>query len=372
MIGNAQETIYKPGFLKINLADEKKERICNTLDSLFSQIANNKLDRKYIGKTQAGLTVSTLELFQSYEKNKDSTNLKVHDKQLVNCYPIAKDKYAITIAYISYGNTLPKILYLLNLIAEDSNDRISFSIPIDYLTKYWKTQKVGNITYHFKDSINKERTLLFNEKNTQIANKIGVNPEKLDFYMCDNFQEIIKLLGVDYWYKANGKYRDGYGVDNATIFSIMNNEDFSHDMFHYYSGKVNRKENRNWISEEGLAYSWGNAYYTNEDGEMITHKQLVIALKTYLQNNPKTNLFELFKSDTKIFNHLASEISVRSTISGILANEIEAKYGKEGVMKFINCGRKDSLKSYLKMTKDILGIDLDNFNLEIKKILDIN
>lgn len=372
LISNAQEIIHKPDFLKYNIDADKKERILNALDSLFKQLAHNNLDKKYIAKKQAGLTISTLQMFQSYENSKDSTSLKVKDKQLINFYPVTKSKYALSIAYISYENTLPKILYLLNLIAKDDNGEISFSIPIDYLTRYWKTEVIDNITYHYRDTINKKRPIIFNKKNTQIANKLGVKPEKLDFYMCDNYQEIVQLLGLDYWHKANGKYRDGYGVDNATIFSIMNNEDFSHDMFHYYSGKVNKKENRNWISEEGLAYSWGNAYYTDVNGEMITHKKLVKTLKAYLNNNPNANLFELFKSNTKIFNQLAPEISVRSTISGIIANEIEREYGKEGIMKFINCGRKDSLNNFLKMIKDFLGINGDNFNFEIKRMLNKN
>lgn len=196
--------------------------------------------------------------------------------------------------------------------------------------------------------------------------------EKLDFYMCDNFQEISELLGFAYSLSSNGKYRDGYGVDSKTIFSVMNNEDFSHDILHYYSGQINERKNRNWITEEGIAYAWGNAYYTDKEGEMITQQRLISELKNYLVQNPDVNLFELFSSNTKIFNDIAPEISVRPTISVIIANEIERKKGKEGVLALINAGSQDQLESYLKATNDLIGIRKGNFNSKVAELIEDN
>ena len=152
----------------------------------------------------------------------------------------------------------------------------------------------------------------------------------------------------------------------------MNNEDFSHDMFHYYSGQINKRENRNWITEEGIAYAWGNAYYTDKNGKMISNKRLITELKDYLAKNPNTDLFELFSKNEKIFNNIAPEISVRSTISGIIASQIEKKKGMEGILKLINAGRKDRLENYLKVTNELIGINKDNFNLKVVKLINDN
>jgi len=368
---NAQETIVKPNYLNYEMEEITKESITKTLDSLYIQMSQGKLNTDFISANKTDLTISTLETFQLHELGKDSTRLKIQDKQLINIHPISKNKYSLSIAYVSpNGDSLPIILYILNLIAEENNGKITFSIPIDYLTRYWKTTEVGNVTYHYRGNINKSRAILFNDKNTQIAKKIGVKPEKLDFYMCDNRQEILKLQGLEYSIQFNGKTRDGYGVDAGTIFSIMNNEDFSHDIFHYYSGKINERKNRNWIAEEGISYLWGNAYYTDKSGEMVTHERLVSELKKYLSNNPNTSLFDLFKDNTKIFNLIAPEISVRSTISGVIVNEVEKKKGKEGISKLINSGRKDRMEKYLKMTNDLIGINESNFNSKVKQLID--
>ena len=367
---NAQDVIVKPDYLNYEIDKVVTEKITKTLDSLFIQISQGKLDTNFLTTNKTDLTISTLEAFQTLELKKDSLRLRIKDKQLINIHSISKNKYSLSIAYVSHtGTSLPVIMYVLNLIAEDKKGKITFSIPIDYLTRYWKATEIGNITYHFRSDINKSRAIIFNDKNTQIARKLGVNPEKFDFYMCDNRQEILKLQGLEYSIKFNGKTKDGYGVDTNTIFSIMNNEDFSHDIFHYYSGKINERKNRNWIAEEGIAYLWGNAYYTDENGEMVTLKKLATELEKYLLNNPNTSLLNLFKDNTKIFNHIAPGISVRSAISGIIANEVEKKKGKEGISKLINSGGNHQMKKYLKIINNLIGINESNFNIKIMKLI---
>ncbi len=307
---------------------------------------------------------------QEYEQEKKDKALQIENKQLINLYSVGKNKYSVSIIYLSKNiNKTPKIPYILNLIAEDKNGKITFSIPLDYLTRYWKTQLVGNTTYHFRNKLNLSRAKLFDDKHKTIANKLGVAPEQLEFFMCDNRQESLKLQGFDYSAVNNGQTRGGYGVDVGTIFSVMNNEDFSHDVFHYYSGKVNEIDKRNWISEEGIAYSWGNAYYTDMAGEMITHKRLVQELKQYLKDHSDIKIFDLFEKNAKIFKHIAPEPSARSTISGLIVNKVERKRGMKGLTKLINCGRKDLLKDYLKATNELLGINQHNFDKKVRLLL---
>lgn len=369
----AQENILIPNFLQSSMDSITKQNFNQSLESFFLEMNQGKINENLLTPKGAELTKSQLQELVRYEIKKDSTAKKKQDKQLINVYPISNNKYFISISY-TYQNpeTNPILLYIINLIATNTNDKFTFSVPLDYLTRYWKTETIGNITYYFRENINKERAKVFDNKNIEIAGKLGLKPEKLNFYMTDNFQEISELLGFEYSIYSNGKYRDGYGVDSKTIFAVMNNEDFSHDMFHYYSGQINKRENRNWITEEGIAYAWGNAYYTDKNGEMITQKKLVAELQDYLLKNPNANLFELFSNDEKIFKIIAPEISVRSTISGIIANQIEKKKGKEGISKLINAGSQDRLESYLKATNELIGINKENFNLKVGKLIEVN
>lgn len=367
----AQETVVIPRFLKNPMDIATKQNFNQSLESFFSKMTRGTIDERMLTSKRARLTQSQLQELVNYETYKDSVTLKLKDKQLVNIYPISNTEYLLTISYTyNHPDSDPIQLYLINLIATKEEEKFTFSIPLDYLTRYWKTQTIDNITYHFRDKLNLERANQFSKKNSEIAGKMGLTPEKLDFFMTDNFQEISELLGYRYSFFSNGKYRDGYGVDSKTIFSIMNHEDFSHDMFHYYSSKINKPENRNWVAEEGIAYLWGNAYYTDPNGEMISLEKLVIKLQHYLSENPNTDLYELFSEDVKIFNDIAPEISVRSTISGVIAQNIETRKGDEGITKLINAGSENKIERYLNVTNELIGINKENFNIKVRKLID--
>lgn len=367
----AQRAVVKPKFLKYSMDSITQVHFNTSLDSLYLEIEHDELTDTWLTPKKTALTKSQLQDLVKYEARKDSTLAQVQDKQLINIYPILKDEYFLSIAYTyQRPKLLPILIYTINLIATKKNDKFTFSIPIDYLTRYWKTQKIGNINYHFRENLNEKRAALFNKKNTSIAKKLGVDPEQMDFYMTDNFQEIFELLGFEYSVFTSGKYRDGYGVDAKTIFAIDGNEDFSHDIFHYYSGKINKLENRNWITEEGVAYLWGNAYYSDKNGEMVTIKTLDGELEKYLVQNPDTDLFELFKNNDKIFTQIASEISVRSTISALIAKKVEKEKGMEGVLELINAGRKDKLDNFLKATNKLIGLNETNFNAKVNGLIE--
>lgn len=83
-------------------------------------------------------------------------------------------------------------------------------------------------------------------------------------------------------------------------------------------------------------------------------------------------LLNLFENDTKIFNHTAPEISVRSTISGVIANQVEKLKGADGISKLINAGSENQLDNFLKTTNLLLRINKENFNLKVKELLNNN
>ena len=369
-ICSAQIIIDKPTYLRFPKDSVLVHTLTTSLDNLFSNLNEDKGLDQFLMQDQVVLTTKTLNIIKEYNNQYKNDTVNTVSHQLSNVYPINNTSFKINInGFLSRSQKSPTLLYSIRLIAKEAKEGFKFSIPLKIETKYWKIKKIGNITYHYRNDLNINRAKLFNKKNNSIANKFGLKPETLTMYMCNNYQKILQLRGIDYSVNDNGLYRDGYGVVDNTIFSVMHNEDFSHDMLHYYSGKINKRENRNWITEEGLAYLWGNAYYTDLFGKMITQTRLVLALKTYLKQNPNTSLLQLFKEDTKLFNHIASEVSVRSVLAAIIVNEVETQKGAEGILKLINAGQKDRMVNFLKVTDVLIGLNENNFNKKISRFL---
>jgi hypothetical protein len=339
---------------------------------LFSQIATGSIDENSIHKDNKNLTIAVpngLQGIKSFSNKSDSLNQ--YEKQLITFYPISENTYSIAVALIDGCKTkeTPFLKTILRLIAENENGEIKFSIPLKSSTKKWKSTKVGNITYFYKDTIQLERARKFDNKNNIISKKLNVPTEEFKFYMCENYQEILKLLGYEYQFESASTYKLGYGVEQNYIFSIMNNEDFSHDVFHYYSEQIHASEDRNWIAEEGIACSWGNAYYVDKKGEMIELQRLVLELKKHLSTTD-SDLLSLFENNTKIFNYIDSDLSVRTVISGVICNEIENLKGIDGIIKIINCGRNpNSLDAYFSALNELIGINKTNFNSKVSQLL---
>jgi len=247
---NAQN-ILVPESLNFKIEDSIQSQILTNLDSLFFQINRDKINDRFILSEKSKLTVSVLKGLKNYEENKKDSISDFYKKQLINCYSIEGNQYFLSIAYISATAELKAIF---NLIAKKEDNEFRFALPLQYLTRNWNSKTVGTTRYFFKNELNEERAAIFNSKNITIAQKLGVRSEGFKFYMCANYQEILQLLGYEYDLESAGTTRNGYGVDEGHIFSIQNNEDFSHDVFHYYSGKINENKNRNWITEEGSIY----------------------------------------------------------------------------------------------------------------------
>ncbi|MFT3947824.1 MAG: hypothetical protein QM763_13285 [Agriterribacter sp.] len=366
---NGQTSISKPEYLKYEIGSLLKDKIFISLDTLFSQIEREQIDKGLIKNDDLELSLSMLSYLSGFEKNTNDSTSDVCRKELLNLYPISANEYWISIAFIRQkNNAAPTIEAIINLIATASDNNILFSIPLKYLTKEWKTKKVGNMTYFYRNKINITRAKGFDKKNKIIADKLGLQPQKFNFYLCSNYQEILFLLGWAYYAELNGKTKDGFlGGDYKTIFSIMNNEDFSHDIFHFYANKTRSNSKMNHTAEEGIAYSWGNAYYAKANGEMIQQKELIEELKNYITANPNSSLLELFQKDIKIFNSLPSEISVKSTISSLLCDEVEAKKGIEGIKTLIKCGAGDD--NFFRVLNDLVSINPTNFEKEVRKLI---
>lgn len=241
--------------------------------------------------------------------------------------------------------------------------------PLAGLTRDWQTKQVGDITYHYPDSINLVRASAFAKKNETIAKKLGLTPEKIDFYLTDNYQQALTLLGKTADSTTASRMNNGYMYSGNLIFAIRHNEDFSHDLIHYYVAKI-RTSPRNATAEEGLAYYWGNAYYVDANKNMIEYPDLISALRSYIQTHPDSSILSLFQNNPHPFTKLAPEISIRSIISARLFQLIEETKGVPGIMTLMNCGKGDD--NYFNTLDSLTGINRSNLDVKLQPLLKSN
>jgi hypothetical protein len=347
----------------IGMPDTLRDRLPVLLDTLFAQINRGNVDSALLDPRHAELTADMLVTLKGLTDG-DSV-CAAYGVQLINCYPTGADGWLLSLAWSGVdhqGGVVLKTVFTVMLGGSGF-----FCVPVEYLTRSWATTVVGNVTYHSPRPINLERARLFDRKNTVIAGRLGVPPSRLQFYICGDYQEALALLGYTYDIKSNGVTRRGAGVIANTIFSVMNNEDFSHDLFHDYSYRV-RTARRNGAAEEGIAYSWGNAYYVDGQGETITLTELVADLRRYVAVHAGVGLLALFREGGVGFSPLAPEVSARNTIAALLSDEVEREKGVAGIRQLINCGAGDD--NYFVTLDQLIGVNPANFDVRARALLD--
>ena len=155
----------------------------------------------------------------------------------------------------------------------------------------------------------------------------------------------------------------------------MRNEDFSHDLFHFYSETIHPDSVRNWVVEEGIAYSWGNAYYTKYDGEMGEQSELVNILQDHLRKNENMDLLKLFeenfwRDNSGIYDSIAPDFAVGRLMSSLICDAVEEKHGMKGVLALLTCTSKPSrFEAFYKAVDKLIGVNRSNFAPKIKELI---
>ena len=363
LFSNAQTQFTVADKFHSGLSDSLTNQIVMSFDELLLGIDNGRLDTSLIDMEHKDLNRYFFSYLRGVERK--DTIPKYFRGQLINLYPVGNDQYLFTLLY-SKSDEIGRIVTFL---AKRIGGKIVFSTSLKYHTRHWKRERIGTITYYYQDTIDRKRAESFDQKNIAIAQKLNLPVMDWDMYICGNFQEVLRLQGYDYDYRENGKYNSGYIMDPKTLFSCMNDEDFSHDVLHLYASEIRGKA-RNAVGECGLAYYWGNAYHPSGNGEKAPElEELVYALQKYLPSHPDMTLSELFDKNPDVLAEYGfpHPIQVNKVIAGVICREIERQKGNEGIIELIKCGRGND--NFLKAVDSLIGINKENFDDEVYKLV---
>lgn len=301
------------------------------------------------------LTKEVLRRVESLESRAKAGHVT---RSVDNIYPLSDDLYHLELVY--RDRVTGTLELIMEMVATDTNGDVRFELPLAWHTRDWNQKKVGLTTYHYLGAFDEKRAALFDSKSQNLAQYFGVQAGEFQFYLANNYQEILKLLGVAYDKQSNGQSRDGFGVVSSVIFSVMGDADFSHDVLHHYASQVN--DNRNFNAEEALAYLWGNGYYVLNGGVSAEFPQLHQVIKAAYHADPEADLYRWWMDKPQVLNPdiVPPEISVRTILSALICQEVYKQKGKAGLDKLLTTGK--SRDDMLKVADELIGLNKQNFN----------
>jgi len=352
--------------LKISTINSNEKRIVAVLDQLFVDSKSDIEKSTLIAAAGRSENIFLLKQVKIIEES-----IKNGRRELINFYEINPDKYLLKIA--SYEDDRIRAVY--SLIAIVADEKITFSSPIMNRTKYWKEKQIGDVHYFYKDTLNEKTAKRFDDKSAYIAKKFGWEPKKLSYFKCSNYEEVQRILGIDFDAKSAGRVQSSEAFDN-TIITGVNTENFEHDVFHMYiETKFPDDANRNFTAEEGYANSIADAYYAKKSGEVILRQELVGYLKEHIGKNPDANLLEMFQKNPRVYFQLKNEVSeevfgylsVKSTIVSLICDRVEREKGLDGLIKLLRSGKGED--AFFQSVGELIELDRSNFDEKVRLLI---
>lgn len=347
---------------------ESKILILTLNDFLLSAQKPNE-ENKLILETEKAETFILLDEINGIEKSGKFKDDFFYKPYLTNVVPLKDNQYLIQVSYIGASENTVLLRASFELIAHKANNSFLFSSPLLRNTKSWKIEKAGNNIFHYQNTINKSKTQEFNSLASSFDKKLKVINKVTEFYCCENFTELLKLIGVEYKSDYNGQsenvFSSSFG-DKKIIVLGNNNATFNdfdpHDLWHDRLSLVISRSLVNKPIDEGCAYLYGGSWG-------ISWKDIFKQFKEQVANNKNANWVEIKENPsyfkTKGFNNSADYI-----INALLVQKIEKEKGFAGVWEFLNCGKYEKgNENYYKALEKLTGITKANYNEKVWNLI---
>lgn len=339
-----------------------------TVFLISSQKSNS--ENKLVLESEKAETYILLDEINGITKNEKLKDDFFYKPYLENIVPLKDNKYLIQVSFIGINDDIPTLNARFEIIAHYQNNSFLFSSPLVLNTQKWKTEKIGNIIFHYAYNINQGKVNEFSKYVTSFDKKLKVPSNKItEFYCCENFNELQKLIGISYKADYNGETENilSSSFENRYITVLgNNNSDFSnfdpHDLWHDRLSLVIARSLVNKSVDEGCAYLYGGSWG-------ISWEEIYKQFKEQIVINKTTNWLEIKEKPvgfkTNGFNNSADYI-----ISALLVKKIEAEKGFTGVWELLNCGKSEKgNENYYKSLEKLTGIKKENYNDSIWKLI---
>jgi len=252
-------------------------------------------------------------------------------------------------------NKGPYVLAIVNYYAKKENGEYKLYNALTFNRKKWNHKKIGYIDFYYPlyHKFDKSKAKKLNEFIEEITNNFEVKPKPIEYYFADDFDEVQKLKGIDYYIGMGGEIKPSGKAGGDKVYSGGMEEYYPHEVFHveiddHYPDKYY------WVSE-GLATFLGGS----------RGKKLEWHLKRtneYLAKHPEVDLNNLLELST-----LDEYTDYHYSLGGLIVKLIYEKGGWEMVKKFMRSG--NSKENYYIAIEKHLEVNRDNLNDYLRKKL---
>jgi hypothetical protein len=343
-------------------------RVMDALTMFLVQKDKPNKDNQYVWKDELLATSDLLDEIKGMDGAKDAKGYNAYKCYLTNLVELSPDNFIVQISYTDLDKRVGDLRASFRLMAKRIDDKFIFYSPLKRNTAGWKIKKFGNLTCHYKDSLNVAAVKSYQSTVGLYNKKLKLPDSPIEFYYCDNFPEAQQIVGIDYKQDYNGVKNNSLSSEENGV-SLEINGGYSdkfrfdaHDLWHARLRMVMDRAIINRPVDEGCAYLYGGSWG-------YTWDELLAKFKTYVANNPNADWINLYTTSVK-FADDDKPMYVAYVLNALIVKKIEREQGFAPVMDLLGCGnRQNGDENYFAALKKITGIDKADFNAKMWELV---
>jgi hypothetical protein len=312
---------------------------------------------------ETSVLVDEMKEIEKSGKFKDNNFYKGY---LNNVVQLDKNNFLVQFSYIGINENSPTLVASFELLAFKKENQFYFSSPLKRNTLSWKTKKIDNYVFHYKNDLNEKKVSEYAKTVTFFDEKLNSKNKKIEWYGCDDMPELLRSIGVSYKLDYNGRNSSTFTAlenNSLLIVSGSSNSEFNsfdpHDLWHERLQNVIPRNITNKPIDEGCAYLYGGSWG-------ISWKQILKTFKEKVSSNPKVDWLATYDDFFNFGETNQNNLLVPYVLNALLVEKIEKEKGFSSVLEFLSCGKyQKGNENYFISLEKLTGINKSNFNENI-------
>jgi hypothetical protein len=368
------QVVIPPGIRILSKDSLTANKLVSGLTVFINGIDTGKTNYPRVAVKDKVQTLDLIDELRSIQQSQKYKNRHFYKPQLINAVQLNDTAYFIQLSFIGISDSTAMLRGCFDLIGYTSKTTdFTFSSPISWNTRYWKVKKLGDINFHYKDKLNTSKATEFSTYVAAYDSKLGNNKNNLiEYYCCNDATEALRMLGVLYKSDYTGRKNIGLSTSGdmgAVIVSSNGGEHFDefdpHDLWHDRRNRIIPANLINRPVDEGCAYLYGGSWG-------LTWKEIYRDFQKKLAVNRQTDWLDLYEKEYNFADSTQQELLAGYVINALLVRKLEKDKGFSSVAEFLKCGPLEKgNENYFAALNKLLGINKQNFNTEVWKLIDM-
>ena len=343
-----------------------KNELIHSLNGFLDQKEKPNNLNEYVLKEDLLETSALLDELKGMEGNARAKDF--FKPYLTNVIQLDEKSFMVQLSYLGLMDNMPVLRASFRLLTKQKDGRFYFNSPLKQNAVTWKIKKIGTINYHFKTTLENTGANAYYQAINLYDKKLKAPYMPVEFYFCDNFPEVLQMLGVEYKADYNGKKNESLTArENKENLTVNGGSYYTtlfdpHDLWHERLRNVMNSDLINRPVDEGCAYLYGGSWG-------FTWKYVLKKFKEYAADNPNADWLALYIQGTNFVNG-DRIMKISYVLNALIVQKTEKENGFSPVMELLGCGKQEKGdENYFKALGKLTGINKGNFNTKMSELI---